>query len=492
MRNRSKPLFFVGRAQPDRQGKELFCHRMCDDTSSRGGQIRTDDFLVPNQALAVTSLQHERQWCAIPYFTALSTASRDTPGHSLPGERHGSWWLFRLSDARMSVCPKLPPAGASRCLNLTSPPINRPTPTVSASTSPPPSRPTSLAWPNSWPPRPTGTCSDRPSSRSATSSTPSGPRPSRPPPIAKKVSYDGSSRGCPDCHGAAKFHRWQGKRVVTAIGEVTVTRPYYDCPVCRAGHSPRDGQLGLTTGDLSRGAAELAALAGTLGSFAEAATKTLPKLAGLRISESTVERATERVGDHVGERLSAGDTFGSDRAWNWSEDADGKTCAYVSADLTGVGMQGPNGAKADGRMAAAGMVWNAGNDGQVRYVCGLTGGLASLGEPLRRQAGQVGMDRADRWIAISDGGSGIEDWLRTHFPRVEAVILDFLPRGRASVRVGQGVAPGRRRGREGCDNVVSPTEARGRGRGPGRVAGDRCVGPVDGGAGGPPEGAGIL
>ena len=212
---------------------------------------------------------------------------------------------------------------------------------------------------------------------------------------------------------------------MTAVGEVTITRPYYDCPVCRAGHSPRDGQLGLTTGDLSRGAAELAALAGTLGSFAEAATKTLPKLAGLRISESTVERTTERVGDHVGERLSAGDTFGPDRPWDWSRDADAKTCAYVSADLTGVGMQGPNGAKADGRMAAVGMVWNAGNDGQVRYVCGLTGGLSALGEPLRRQAGQVGMDRADRWIAISDGGSGIEDWLRAHFPRVEAVILDF-------------------------------------------------------------------
>ena len=186
-----------------------------------------------------------------------------------------------------------------------------------------------------------------------------------------------------------------------------------------------DGQLGLTAGDLSRGAAELAALAGTLGSFAEAATKTLPKLAGLRISESTVERTTERVGDHVGERLSAGDTFGPDRPWDWSGDADGKTCAYVSADLTGVGMQGPNGAKADGRMAAVGMVWNAGNDGQVRYVCGLTGGLSALGEPLRRRAGQVGMDRADRWVAISDGGSGIEDWLRVHFPRVGAVVLDF-------------------------------------------------------------------
>ena len=33
--------------------------------------------------------------------------------------------------------------------------------------------------------------------------------------------------------------------------------------------------------------------------------------------------------------------------------------------------------------------------------------------------------RADRWIAISDGGSGLEDWLRVNFARVEAVILDF-------------------------------------------------------------------
>jgi hypothetical protein len=35
------------------------------------------------------------------------------------------------------------------------------------------------------------------------------------------------------------------------------------------------------------------------------------------------------------------------------------------------------------------------------------------------------MDRAERWIAISDGGAGLEDWLRIHFGRVDAVILDF-------------------------------------------------------------------
>ncbi len=213
---------------------------------------------------------------------------------------------------------------------------------------------------------------------------------------------------------------------MTAVGEVVVTRPYYYCPACRAGHSPRDAALGLSAGDLSRGASEVVAVAGALGSFAEAAERTLPKLCGLRVSESTVERVSERVGADVGERLAAGATFGRSNGWEWSKDADGRTVGYVSADLTGVRMQGANGAKAEGRMVAVGMVWNAGVPGQARYVCDLTGGQAHLGDPLRRQAAQVGLERAERWVAISDGGAGLEELLRANFPRVEAVILDFF------------------------------------------------------------------
>ena len=213
---------------------------------------------------------------------------------------------------------------------------------------------------------------------------------------------------------------------MTLVGEVRVDRAYYYCRHCHAGHCPRDAHLRLTAADLSPGAEQAVTLAGTLGvSFAEAAEKVLPRLAGLRVAESTAERTTERAGAELGRRLAAGQTFGAARDWDWGTDADGRTCAYVSADLTGVGMQGPGGAAADGRMAAVAMVYNPGAPGQARYVAGLTGGLAALGEPLRRQAAQVGMDRAQRWIAISDGGAGIEDWLTANFPRAEVVILDF-------------------------------------------------------------------
>jgi len=62
---------------------------------------------------------------------------------------------------------------------------------------------------------------------------------------------------------------------------------------------------------------------------------------------------------------------------------------------------------------------------QARYVAGLLS-LAALGLLLRKQALQVGMERAEQWIGISDGGSGLEDFLRTNFNRANLVIiLDF-------------------------------------------------------------------
>ena len=51
--------------------------------------------------------------------------------------------------------------------------------------------------------------------------------------------------------------------------------------------------------------------------------------------------------------------------------------------------------------------------------------VAELGATVRQQGGEVGMERAERWSAVADGGSGLEEFVRTHFPRVEAVILDF-------------------------------------------------------------------
>ena len=60
----------------------------------------------------------------------------------------------------------------------------------------------------------------------------------------------------------------------------------------------------------------------------------------------------------------------------------------------------------------------------ARYQTGLTS-LDEMGEPLRRQAAQVGMDRAQQWVALSDCGSGVDDFLRVNFPRAVR-IADFF------------------------------------------------------------------
>ena len=196
-------------------------------------------------------------------------------------------------------------------------------------------------------------------------------------------------------------------------------------------------------------------IAGAVDSFAEAADVVLRKLSGLHVSESSVERTSEAVGRDLGQRQAAGATFGAKEPWAWHKDAEGKTCAYVSLDLTGLGMQGVKGAAAEGRMAAVGMVYNpvpedrtrwARPQGptppfQARYVAGLEG-QASVAEPLRKQAAQVGMDQAQRWVALSDAGAGLEDLLRVNFGRVEAVILDFYHAAEHLGDLGRALYPG--------------------------------------------------
>ena len=73
------------------------------------------------------------------------------------------------------------------------------------------------------------------------------------------------------------------------------------------------------------------------------------------------------------------------------------------------------------------------------------------------------MDQAERWIALSDAGAGVEDLLRVNFGRVEAVILDFYHAAEHLGDLGRALYPGDESAREGVARaVVPPAEARGR------------------------------
>src|SRR5262245_27074312 len=204
---------------------------------------------------------------------------------------------------------------------------------------------------------------------------------------------------CPHCRADARCKGWRRRHALTLLGAVRFRRHYYHCPACGRGSSPLDAALGLGAADLTPAADEVVCLAGVQDSFATAAAKVLARLAGVRVSEATAERATEAAGQRAAAAQHAGVTFGPPATWAWHKDAEGKTVAYVSVDATGVGQQGPRGAAAEGRMAYVGMIYNpvpedrgqwADPGGprpawQARYVAQLRP-LAELAEPLRRQA----------------------------------------------------------------------------------------------------------
>jgi hypothetical protein len=240
---------------------------------------------------------------------------------------------------------------------------------------------------------------------------------------------------CPHCGQAAGFHSHRPHTSLSLVGSVRYDRAYYLCRRCGQGQFPFDRQAGLTTRDLTPALERVATLAGTVADSFEKGAELLEEMAGVRVSESTVERTTEDAGQRLADAVDAGTVLGPKVDWPWHKDYDGRRCAYVELDATGVRQQAADGGPAEGRMAYVGMVCNPSPEWpwpdekptpmQARYLSGLYP-LEDFAPLLRRPAGQVGMDRADRWIGLSDGGNGLEDRLRENFPRVEVIILDFF------------------------------------------------------------------
>jgi hypothetical protein len=218
---------------------------------------------------------------------------------------------------------------------------------------------------------------------------------------------------------------------------VRYARAYYYCRRCGRGSAPFDERVGVSARQLTPAAEQLATLAGAAADSFGKGADLLEEMAGVRLSESTVERATEGAGRRIADLLGRGHTFGRARAWEWNRDAKRRRVAYVSIDATGTRQQGPRGGAAPGRMAYVGAIYNPAPAAwllppgkpppvmQARYVAGLYP-LAEMGPLLRRQAAQVGMEQADLWVALSDGGNGLEAFAQGNFNRADlVVILDF-------------------------------------------------------------------
>ncbi|APZ91945.1 ISKra4 family transposase [Fuerstiella marisgermanici] len=226
--------------------------------------------------------------------------------------------------------------------------------------------------------------------------------------------------------------------VTTLLGSAIYERAYYHCLACHHGHLPTDMDFRIADHQ-TVGASEVISLMGLLEPFEEGARKTLPRLTGMNVSASTVQRTTEAVGADVAERRDCGETFADDEVWDWHRDATGRKVAYVELDATGVRQQGPHAERAEGRMPWVGVVFNPlpmnphrrdrrrRHCAESRGVSGLMS-LEEIGQQLRNECRSVGLKHADVVIGLSDGGNGLENCLTnvvSGMAREVVFILDF-------------------------------------------------------------------
>ena len=103
------------------------------------------------------------------------------------------------------------------------------------------------------------------------------------------------------CGHTARYRELRCRRIVTAVGEVELVRPYYLCPHCHQGQFPFDAELDVEDKDLSPGVRRMLAVVGQAAPF-DQGREQMKLLAGLEVTTKAVERTAEAIGEDIGRR----------------------------------------------------------------------------------------------------------------------------------------------------------------------------------------------
>ena len=105
---------------------------------------------------------------------------------------------------------------------------------------------------------------------------------------------------CP-CGSQAHYRELRSRRILTALGEVELTRPWYLCPLCHHGQFPVDRQLDIENRDCSPGIRRRDAIVGQQGPL-DRGREQMKVLAGLDVTAQSVERTAEAIGADIAAR----------------------------------------------------------------------------------------------------------------------------------------------------------------------------------------------
>lgn len=100
------------------------------------------------------------------------------------------------------------------------------------------------------------------------------------------------------CGHQATYQELRCKAVLTAVGEVTISRPYYLCSHCHNGQFPADVELDIENKECSPGVRRMQALVGQEAPF-DHGRQQMKLLADLEVTTKAVERTAEAIGEEI-------------------------------------------------------------------------------------------------------------------------------------------------------------------------------------------------
>lgn len=248
---------------------------------------------------------------------------------------------------------------------------------------------------------------------------------------------DQRSLACP-CGQQAVYQQLRSKTVLTAVGEVTVSRPYYLCPHCHHGQFPADVELDIQRTEFSPAVRRMQALVGQDAPF-DQGRQQMKLLADLEVTTKAVERTAEAIGEDV----ARGDQQQVQRAVQLDLPlivGAPVPILYVQMDGTGVPVvkketEGRKG-KADGqpahtREAKLGCVftqtaWDeqgfAVRDPNSTTYVGAIETADQFGKRLYVEAWKRGWSRAQHKVVMGDGAEWIWNLAHEHFPGAVQIV----------------------------------------------------------------------
>jgi hypothetical protein len=103
------------------------------------------------------------------------------------------------------------------------------------------------------------------------------------------------------CGRHAQYKELRQKTVLTAVGPVQLSRPYFLCAHCHTGQFPADVELDIENTGFSPGVRRMQAVVGSEAPF-DHGREQMKVLAGLEVTTKEVERTAETIGEDIASR----------------------------------------------------------------------------------------------------------------------------------------------------------------------------------------------